>query len=470
MFTNIQKADDYHYKFTVAPLHITYANALRRIITSHVESVSFRADMTDKGTTTDVLVKKNDTPMSNEMLAERIGLLPINVNRPLAWKSDKYQFILKVENSTPALLDVKASDFTVINKATGEQVPTEKFFPPDRRSGDTPLIAILRPATYLQGINLRKHDKKGEEIEVYASASIGNGREHCRFSPVSCCVFPYTRDTDKEKEDRIFREWLLREKMIAYDALEKDKEAVLRREFNTMAVARSYLQDSKGEPYSYDVTVESIGVLDVKYIMKRACELGKTIFKDIMGIDSGADLPDFIDISPTRMEMIGFDFHFRDVDAHTIGNCLQTWIVENVIDSTEPAMADLKITFAGYDEGHPLDNVMTLTIGCKDNKESSARKAVAMAARGCVAIFQKLEKEWVAAVGDVVTEEPTSLEPTSLSSEDTMSIANTGSYENNSNNNSNSNSNSYNSNSSLESTTSPAPAATRRGLTKRTKN
>ena len=414
MFSNIQKADDYNYKFTLAPLHITYANALRRIITSHVETVAFRADMTDKGTTSDVLVKKNDTPMSNEMLAERIGLLPINVKNPLAWDSGKYQFTLKVENNTPDILDVKAADFTIINKATGEQVPTADFFPPDRRSGDTPLIAILRPATYLQGINLKKQtggEKKGEEIEIYATASIGNGHEHCRFSPVSCCVFPYTRDTDQAKIDRIFREWLLREKMIAYDALENDKEAVLRREFNTMAIARSYLQDSRGEPYSYDVTVESIGILDIKYIVKRACELGRVIFKDI------------ITISPTRMEMIGFDFHFRDVDAHTVGNCIQTWIVENVIDSTDPEMADLKITFAGYDEGHPLDSVMTLTIGCKDNKESSARKAVAMAARGCVAIFQKLEKEWVAAVGDVITvpemrKTPSKLTPSSISDDE----------------------------------------------------
>jgi DNA-directed RNA polymerase subunit L len=406
MFSNIQKADEYTYKFTLAPLHITYANALRRIITSHVESIAFRADMTDKGTTTDVAVKKNDTPMSNEMLAERIGLLPINVKKPLAWDSGKYQFSLKVENTTNELLDVKASDFMVINKATSEQVPTEKFFPPDRRSGDTPLIAILRPATYLQGINLKKQtggEKKGEEMEIYASASLGNGREHCRFSPVSCCVFPYTRDTNKDKEDRIFREWLLREKMIAYDSLEKDKEAVIRREFNTMAVARSFLQDTKGDPYSYDVYIESIGVLDIKYIMKRACELGKQLFRDIMTIDSGTELPDFITISPTRMEMVGFDFHFRGLDAHTIGNSLQTWIVENIIDSTDPAMMDLKIIFAGYDEGHPLDNLMTLTIGMKDNKESAARKAVAIAARGCIAIFQKLEKEWVAAVGDVET-------------------------------------------------------------------
>ncbi len=402
MFTNINRPDRNTYKFRLAPLHVSYANALRRIITSHVETVGFRADMTDKGTTTDVLVVKNDTPMSNEMLAERVGLLPVNVQNPLEWDSDKYQFILKMQNETKELIDVKASNFKVVDRETQDDIATEKFFPADYRSGDTPLIAILRPATYLQGINLKKQtggEKKGEEIEIYATATVGKGREHCRFSPVTCCVFPYTRDEDPAKVDRIFREWLLREKKIVYESLEKEREAVYRREFNTMAIARSYLQDTKGEPYSYDATIESIGVLDVRYIVDRACQIGKDIFMEFAGLDSSSGMPEFITVSPTGKQMIGFDFHIQGQDAHTVGNSLQTWIVDNIIDSVDREAQELQITFAGYDEGHPLDNVMKLTIGVADGKESSARKAIAMAARGVVAIFEKLQSEWRKAVG-----------------------------------------------------------------------
>jgi DNA-directed RNA polymerase subunit L len=402
MFSNIQRTDKNTYKFRLAPLHVSYANALRRIITSHVESVGFRADMTDKGTTTDVLVMKNDTPMSNEMLAERIGLLPINVRKPLEWNPDKYQFIIKIQNDTKEIIDVKASDFKVIDKETEEVVSTDEFFPADYRSGDTPLIAILRPATYLQGINLKKQtggEKKGEELEIYATATIGKGKEHCRFSPVTCCVFPYTRDEDPAKVDHIFKEWLLREKKIVFESLEKDREAVFRREFNTMAIARSFLQDSKGEPYSYDVTIESMGVLDIPYIMDRACQIGKELFMEFAGVDAASGMPEFITISPTGKEMIGFDFHIRGQDAHTIGNSLQTWIVDNLIDGDSQEAKDLQITFAGYDEGHPLDNLMKFTIGVADGKEMSARKAVAMAARGLVSVFDKLQREWRAAVG-----------------------------------------------------------------------
>jgi DNA-directed RNA polymerase subunit L len=402
MFTNIQRFDKNTYKFQLAPLHVSYANALRRIITSHVETVAFRADMTDKGTTTDVLVVKNDTPMSNEMLAERVGLLPIHITNPLEWNPDKYQFILKAQNETTELIDVKASDFKVIDKETEEEVASDKFFPADYRSNDTPLIGILRPASYLQGINLKKQtggEKKGEEIEIYATAAVGKGRQHCRFSPVSACVFPYTRDDNTDKVNQIFREWLLREKMIVYESLEKDREAVYRREFNTMAIARSYLQDTKGDPYSYDALIESVGVLDVPYIIDRACQIGKELFLEFSGLDSSSGLPDFITVSPTGKEMVGFDFHIRGQDAHTIGNSLQTWIVDGIIDGDSEEAKALQITFAGYDEGHPLDNVMKLTLGVADGKESSARKAIAMAARGIVAIFEKLQIEWRRAVG-----------------------------------------------------------------------
>jgi DNA-directed RNA polymerase subunit L len=402
MFSNIQQFDKNTYKFQLAPLHVSYANALRRIITSHVETVGFRADMTDKGTTTDVIVVKNDTPMSNEMLAERIGLLPINVKNPLEWNSDKYSFILKVQNETKEIIDIKAANFKIIDKETDAEIPSNMFFPADYRSGDTSLIAILRPASYLQGINLKKQtngEKKGEEIEIYATATVGTGREHCRFSPVSCCVFPYTRDDNPDKVNGIFREWLLREKKIIYESLEKNREEVYRREFNTMAIARSYLQNAKQEPYSYDVTIESVGILDIPYIVDRACQIGKELFMKFSGLDSSSGLPDFITISPIDKQMVGFDFHIRGQDAHTIGNSIQTWIVDNIIDGSSDETKDLQITFAGYDEGHPLDNLMKLSIGVADGKESNARKAIAIAARGIVAIFEKLQNEWRKAIG-----------------------------------------------------------------------
>ena len=97
--------------FTLAPLHVSYANALRRLILTGVQTVAFRSDMTSTGTTTDVHVLKNDTPMTNEMLADRIGLLPIHITNPLDWNPDKYQFYLDVKANTEQITYVKSADF-----------------------------------------------------------------------------------------------------------------------------------------------------------------------------------------------------------------------------------------------------------------------------------------------------------------------------------------------------------------------
>ncbi len=82
-----ESKDEKTMRFMVSPINVSYVNTLRRIILTGVETVGFRSDMIstgDKaGTTTDVLVQHNDTPMTNEMLADRVGLLPIHVPEPL---------------------------------------------------------------------------------------------------------------------------------------------------------------------------------------------------------------------------------------------------------------------------------------------------------------------------------------------------------------------------------------------------
>ena len=110
-FDNLNKLDDRTYSFTLSPIHVTYANTLRRLILTGVETIAFRSDMTSTGSTTDVVVKRNDTPMTNEMLADRIGLIPINITEPLSWKEDKYIFTLKVAGNKDNTTYVKSGDF-----------------------------------------------------------------------------------------------------------------------------------------------------------------------------------------------------------------------------------------------------------------------------------------------------------------------------------------------------------------------
>ena len=390
-FENIRTLTERAYAFTLSPIHVTYANTIRRLILTGVETVAFRSDMTSTGSTTDVVVKRNDTPMTNEMLADRIGLIPINIVDPLTWNSDKFVFTLNVAGEKDNTTYVRSSDFKVKEivsmgdavEAVPVSIPTEKFFPSNTITGDTCLIATLQPGSGVVQ----------QFIEIEAKATKGTGREHARFIPVSQCSYEYTPDSNPQRIEEMFVKWLDVAKKAS--AIEKGSERYneLRREFNTMQIKRCYKVNEKNEPFSFDFTIETAGVLSVPYIVKRACEVGENMCSRYVNIHRG-DLPNEITISSADTRIIGFDFLIRGHD-HTLGNLLQTWLVENHIQGG----AKPKITYAGYSVPHPLRDEIILRIGVEDGEEATARLAVAEAAKGCVDMFQKLRIAWQGATG-----------------------------------------------------------------------
>jgi DNA-directed RNA polymerase subunit L len=399
VFTSV-RTEDNQTKFTLAPIHVSYANTLRRIILTGVESIAFRSDMTSTGTTSDVLVKQNDTPMTNEMLADRIGLLPIYVDKPLQWNKDTYVFTLDVTGSKDQTTYVKSKDFTIKETRTiafGEEVKGDEdatteertissteFFHPNPITGDTPLIAILQPSDPEQ------------KIHIIAKASIGTGREHARFSTVSQCSYEYTLDDDPQRIEEMFTTWLAVSKKIGSIDKASEQYARMQREFNTMQIKRCYLINEKQQPYSFDFTIESAGPLDVQYIVKRACEVAENMCNAFVNIEKG-ELPKEITISPADTRIIGFDFLIRGHD-HTLGNLLQTWLVEHHIEG----MLEPRIAYAGYSVPHPLRDEIILRIGVPDGDMNIAKRAVANAARGCATMFKELRLSWESSQGGPV--------------------------------------------------------------------
>lgn len=289
-----------------------------------VETIGFRAEMTSKGTTTDVAVKINDTPMTNEMLAHRIGLLPIHVKNPIEFEAEKYTFTLAVAANADTIRNVTCADFKV-TKDRGEGLEPDEldpleFFRPNPITKDTCLIATLMPGA--------------AKIELRAKPSKGTGREHARFQPTSLCAYTYTKDTDEEKIKAHFDLWLREAKKIEELSEESDKPKydMYMREFNTMEAARVFVTDEAGNPNSFDFSLESVGVLDVPYIVGRACDIGIAMVGKYTTLGTTTDpkaFPDDLEIVPTRSRIIGaFDFLLKGHD-HTLGNLLQTWLSEN---------------------------------------------------------------------------------------------------------------------------------------------
>jgi len=370
-------------RFRLDPTVVGYANTLRRTIITDVETVAFRADINEQGLTSDVSITKNSTPMSNEMLAHRIGLLPIHVKAPLQWEADKYSFSLNVVNDSTEPMDVVAADIQVSRINGPEEEPTllagKEFFHPDPVTHDTALIAVLKG---------RVGKQEPEALSFTAKATIGTGRENAAFMPVtSRCAYGYSRDDDPERKKEIYTNWLNKHKKVNPTELDSNptRKAELEREFETMEVQRCYKVDERGEPYSFDFIVESVGVLDPKYSVARALDILQAKVLKYSSIDSG-DLPDGLKVRPADARMKGFDFTFQKED-HTMGNLLQTWMEANLMDSGE-------ITFVGYKVPHPLRDEMVLRVGVESGKDTDARAAVAKAARACAQMFKSWAAQW----------------------------------------------------------------------------
>lgn len=389
VFSNFKQSGRNSIQFRMAPTDVAFVNALRRIVLTEIETVAFRSEILENGATSDIKITKNSTPMSNEMLAHRIGLLPIHVANPLEWDSASHIFKLNVVNDSPDTIDVLASDIQVLRaQGPGEDpvpVPSVEFFHPDPYSKDTALLAVLKGHTATQ---------EPESLSFEAVATIGIGRENSQFNPVCQCSYAYTPDTNPEHIREHYENWLATHKKISKEELEQNpvKKGELEREFKTMEVARCYLMNEQGEPNSFDFTVESIGVLDPVYIVARALQVLQEKATFYASVDTG-DLPENLQVKPADAQMKGFDFVFQHED-HTLGNILQVWMDMHLIDTNE-------ITYVGYKVPHPLKDEMVLRVGVEDGKELTARTALVKAARGLAALFKVWGANWAATGGTI---------------------------------------------------------------------
>ena len=394
IFKNVGSTGRLNLKFTLAPTDVAYANTLRRAILTEVESVAFRADIMEDGSTSDVKILKNSTPMSNEMLAHRIGLLPIYVANPLEWIPSKYSFKLSVVNDSPDPRDITASDIQVLmNRGAEEEplpIPSNELFHLDPVSQDTPLLAVLKGRTTNQ---------EPESLIFEAKATIGIGRENARFIPTAQCSYRYTPDEDPVRRKEFFENWLQFHKKLSPADLESNptRKGELEREFSTMEINRCYMINDKNEPMSFDFLVESVGPLDPVYIVARALQVIQEKLQVYASIEAG-DLPENVQVRPADARMKGFDFIFAEED-HTLGNLLQTWMDANLMDTGD-------ITYVGYKVPHPLKDEMVVRVGVEDGKEITAREALVKAVRALSAMFKGWSDQW-AAIGGTAAAMPT---------------------------------------------------------------
>ncbi len=387
-------------RFRMTPCNTTLANTLRRQIVSAVHTVGFRTEPAEKS---EVVIESNTTPLVNEMLAHRIGMIPIKAD-VASFDPARYEFRIEKENTTKEMIDIHAGDFVIIERDPtnpldeGRQVPTETFFPPDPITGETALITRLRPQWNPIAPN--------EKLVLKARAAISTGAENARWSPVSQCSYEYTRDDNPELIDAMFQAWITTTKKVANIAeLAEERLAEFRREYETMEIQRCYRKDAAGEANDFTFFVESVGVLSVPECVRAGIEA--TIAKLTRYQDLDGEIPENVQVQPADARFPAVDVIFRHED-HTLGNLLQHYLVENHVRAVgEPIAEEPRITFAGYKVPHPLKPEMVLRVGIPKDIEDpevemqTARLVVAKVVRHLKELFRAILADWNNTVGNV---------------------------------------------------------------------
>ena len=194
---------------------LTFVNGLRRVMLSQIPTVVVR----------DVQILENTTQMPHEMLKHRMEILPIDV---LHTDSTIIRDASIQLNIQPKLEDtvVTTDDFTV-------ESGRENVIMRDRDL-KTPLLFLRL--------------RKGEQVYVKAKLAVEKGSQVCTAS------MAYHIDPERAEKDK-----------AKYVEGGGDPKV-----FDNFYIQKSYSIDEIGRPNWIDVSVESVGVLPPKEIMKLA--------------------------------------------------------------------------------------------------------------------------------------------------------------------------------------------------------
>jgi len=293
---------------------IPFVNALRRILLAEIPTVVVR----------DVVIKENTSQMIHEMLKHRLEMLPIAVAASEGDVIRDTKLTLRYMSS-PEAREVTSDDFVVAGPRNGVILRD--------RDLNTPLFFM----------NLRPN----EAIHV----ECGLGVAQTGASQVCVSTFMNHIDKDRAKLDR--------------DSFILGNEGQDVRIFDNHLIQRSYARDEKERPNHFDFTLETIGVLPAKDLMKTAAEILKKKFTEFVKLPIMKDDTGAYTIETTT-------------EGHTLGALAQALLYE----------AAGTVDFVSYRIDHPLTAKLILQFRTKVKPEDVLERLLNEAVALCETVLR----------------------------------------------------------------------------------
>jgi DNA-directed RNA polymerase subunit L len=279
-------ANGFRYTFELKSVPPQFANAIRRVLLNEMPVVEVA----------DVTIHSNSTLMPNEMLTLRTELLPVNVRPTEEDLIRTAKLTLNITAPPEGEKRVYTSDFTV-------------------KGGRADILLKDRDlATPLFFMKV----KPGETLHITAGL---------RVNPLSThvCVATYSYHVDEERAQSDLEEFLADNE--GWDEAEQV--------FNNFYRQRSFHRNEKGRPDWFDFTVESIGVIPARELVKDAIA---TVKKNVSAW-CGNEI--------VREKEANVYQIVTDAGGHTVGALVQAILYESGL-----------CQFVSYDVPHPLRSEM----------------------------------------------------------------------------------------------------------------
>lgn len=362
----------------------SFLNSIRRTLLNDIPSIAFRiSENSDK----DITIVKNSGQIHNEMLLQRISLIPLYLNPK--YYNRNYLFELKIQHDNENIFKfVTINDFNIyplkqdlINKIGEEEIDEELKMILESKNYENydiknPLSQkkkdeIFKPFEFkgkknyclITELKSTNDEDLKQELHLYGVPSLSTAKENSAFQSVSCATYSFLKDDNLI--NHIVQERIKSEN-IEEENIEKFTQKILLSESE-----KYYHRDSDNEPNKYNFKIKSQHYMDSKSLFNFALELLqdkldylKVSFLKLLQNKETC-------ISGEKINEYVYNFTIYN-ENHTIGNLLQSHIARRSINE------DSILQFIAYKKPHPLEEsiklITTINPSHKIAKENDLRK------------------------------------------------------------------------------------------------
>tara|TARA_B110001454_G_scaffold155797_1_gene145085 strand:+ start:27 stop:1052 length:1026 start_codon:yes stop_codon:yes gene_type:complete len=314
----------FHINNSDSKLEISYVNTIRRIIEEHMFSFVM----------SDVNVIDNNTVFNNDILIQRLTMMPIIYNKTINYNLDKLLIKINIINKNDFPITIKAKDFTFLYE--DKEIENLISYP------EIIFVQNILPGQYIQ---LVSNLYKGESIT------------HAAYKHTCKNIYHFKLDDE-----------LINTKMIEQNVTDEKEK------LNFKLSNQIYKKTDKGLPETYIYEIESNGIMSVKETLKIALEYLILKLNDI------TDLVKTDILEPSKNNPLISIITFKN-ETHTIGNLLSQYASKHKL-----------LDGCTYLIPHPLDNILLVKLYFLEQKNNTTENCILIIKETCDELVKLYEE------------------------------------------------------------------------------